>query len=103
MITQYLLEAYRRLEISANRDSKTEEQTIDFESAIADIQLLGSVEQISETVKYLKSHASNGRATIDQVLCSLRNDLRKELNLSEIKNPPLIFRFIRDKTAKKQE
>lgn len=39
---QYLLEAYRRLESAANRPNKTEKQALDFESAVADIQLLGT-------------------------------------------------------------
>jgi hypothetical protein len=75
MIVQYLLEAYRRLEAAANRD-KTEEQALAFESEIADIQLLGSSEQISATVKYLRSHASPDGAVIDEVLFLLRKDLR---------------------------
>ena len=50
MIIQYLLEAYRRLEAAANRE-KVEEQAAAFESAIADIQLLGSIQQISVTMK----------------------------------------------------
>jgi len=95
MITEYLLEAYRRLEMAANREDKTEEQAIAFESAIADIQLLGSSAHISTTVQYLKAHAANGGATIDQVLCLLRNDLRKELGLSLIEEPPIVFRFVR--------
>ena len=96
MITEYLLEAYRRLEMAANREDKTEEQAIAFESAIADIQLLGSSAQISRTVQYLKTHASDGGGTIDQVLCLLRNDLRKELGLSLIEEPPIVFRFVRE-------
>jgi hypothetical protein len=94
MIVQYLLEAYRRLEAAANRD-KTEEQALAFESAVADIQLLGSSEQISATVKYLRSHASPDGAVIDEVLCLLRNDLRKELGLTPPKGNPIIFRFER--------
>ncbi len=96
MITQYLLEAYRRLEMAANREDKTEEQAIAFESAIADIQLLGSHAQISKTIQYLHAHASSKGGTIDQVLCLLRNDLRKELGLSPVEEPPIIFRFVRD-------
>jgi hypothetical protein len=96
MITEYLLEAYRRLEMAANREDKTEEQAIAFESAIADIQLLGSSAQISTTVQYLRAHASGGGSTIDQVLCLLRNDLREELGLSLVEEPPKIFRFVRE-------
>lgn len=94
MIAQYLLEAYRRLEAAANRE-KTDEQAYAFESAIADIQLLGSSDEISTTVTYLLAHAAGGGALIDDVLCLLRNDLRKELGLSPADGKPLIFRFER--------
>jgi len=96
MITQYLLEAYRRLEMAANREDKTEEQAVAFESAIADIQLLGSQTQITATIQYLRAHASASGGTIDQVLCLLRDDLRKELRLSPVEESPKVFRFVRD-------
>lgn len=96
MITQYLLEAYRRLEMAANREDKTEEQAIAFESAIADIQLLGTATQISKTVQYLKVHASGDLGLIDEVLSQLRSDLREELGLSRIDGRPVVFRFTRD-------
>lgn len=96
MIIQYLLEAYRRLETAANREEKTEEQNLAFESAIADIQLLGSPDQISNTVRYLNDHASSKGSTIDRVLCLLRNDLRMELGLLPVEEPPKIFRFVRN-------
>jgi len=94
MITQYLLEAYRRLEMAANRDDYTVELKIAFESALADIQLLGSNIEISKAIEFMKAHASKKGATIDQLLCQLRNDLREELELPPIDNPPTIFRFI---------
>ena len=99
MIVQYLLEAYRRLEKAANREDKTEKQAVAFESAVADIQLLGSPDQITETVKYLKAHASVGGGTIDNVLSLLRDDLRKELRLSRVNHPLMIFRFVRDRSS----
>ena len=94
LIIQYLLEAYRRLEAAANRE-KTDEQAAAFESAIADIQLLGSIQQISATIKYLRAHSSTDGAVIDDVLCLLRNDLRRELGLASVESNPLIFRFER--------
>lgn len=96
MITQFLLEAYRRLEMAANREEKTEEQAIAFESAIADIQLLGTSTQISKTVQYLKAHASGDGGLIDEVLSQLRSDLREELGLTRIDGRPLVFRFSRE-------
>lgn len=92
---QFLLEAYRRLESAANRDCKTEEQRLAFESAVADIQLLGTKEQVALTVEYLRQHATGSGAQIDSLLCLLRSDLRKELALSgEVENA-VVFRFTR--------
>ena len=92
---QFLLDAYRRLESAANRPKKTEEQTLAFESAVADIQLLGTAEQVAATVRYLRKHASGDGAQIDEVLRLLRNDLRKEVGLSEKIENALVFRFTR--------
>jgi len=92
---QYLLEAYRRLESAANRDHKTEEQAIQFESAVADIQLLGTHKQIDATTKYLRRHASEGGGNIDEVLRLLRDDLRNELKIPPLVDCPIIFRFVR--------
>lgn len=92
---QFLLEAYRRLESAANREGKTEEQMLAFESAVADIQLLGTPEQVRVTVCYLEQHAAGGSAQIDEVLRILRRDLRKELGLNgEVENA-VVFRFTR--------
>lgn len=92
---QYLLDAYRRLESAANREDKTEEQAVAFESAMADIQLLGTSREIGATVRYLREHASSGEGRIDDLLRLLRDDLRKELRLPVSQDPPLIFRFTR--------
>lgn len=95
MVTHYLLEAYRRLEMAANREEKTEEQRIAFESAIADIQLLGSQAQISKAIQYVQAQAaSSDTATLNELLYLLRNDLRKQLNLPRVKEPLKIFRFV---------
>ena len=93
---QFLLDAYRRLESAANRPMKTEEQTLAFESAVADIQLLGTAEQVSATIDYLREHASGDGAQIDEVLRLLRNDLRKEIGLPGKVENAFVFRFKRE-------
>lgn len=93
---QFLLEAYRRLESAANRDGKTVEQRLAFESAVADIQLLGTKEQVAATVAYLHQHAAGAGAQIDSVLRLLRGDLRKELGLSGKVENAVVFRFTRE-------
>jgi hypothetical protein len=95
MISAYLLEAYRRLEMAANREHVTDEQAIGFESAIADIQLLGSPAQIAVTLEYVRAYAADQGGEMHPVLCRLRDDLRREMQLAEISSPPLIFRFKR--------
>jgi hypothetical protein len=92
---QFLLDAYRRLESAANREAKTEEQLLAFESAVADIQLLGTQEQVAATVQYLQQHASGAGAQIDPVLRLLRSDLRKETGLWEEVENAVVFRFTR--------
>lgn len=92
----FLLDAYRRLESAANRDTKTEEQILAFESAVADIQLHGTPEQVAATISYFRQHAAGGGAQIDEVLRLLRRDLRKEVGLSgEVQNT-VVFRFTRE-------
>lgn len=58
----FLLDAYRRLESAANRDEKTEAQKLAFESAVADIQLRGTPEQVTAVVNYLHRHAAGSGA-----------------------------------------
>ena len=82
LITSYLLEAYRRLEAAANREEKTEDQAVAFESAIADIQLLGSPAEVDAISNWLDSHRES---SIDQILKQLRDDLRHELRLKPLK------------------
>ena len=92
---QFLLDAYRRLESTANRETKTEEQKLSFESAVADIQLLGTPQQVAATVRYLRTHGAGGDAKMDEVLGLLRSDLRCEVGLPGEVEKALIFRFRR--------
>ena len=94
LITTYLLEAYRRLESAANRNFRSTEQDIAFESEIADIQLLGSVEEVEAVRKLLDDYMKDGESvSISQVLVLLRDNLRQQLQLPKIKSPPRFFRF----------
>jgi hypothetical protein len=92
---QYLIDAYRRLEAGSSRGAidKTEYGK-GFESAIADIQLLGSEEQarmakeVAIAIATRKSNASSG-----PLLMSLRNALRNELDLGSLNEEPIHFRL----------
>jgi hypothetical protein len=93
---EFLLDAYRRLESAANRDEKTEAQNLAFESAVADIQLLGTPEQVAAVVTYLHRHAAGSGAQIDEVLRLLRQDLRNEIGLKGTVENAVVFRFTRE-------
>jgi hypothetical protein len=90
---QYLLDAYRQLENTANRPiNMLPETKRAFESAVADIQLLGTRVQIDALLTYLNQYiVEEGEKNIDPVLKILRDDLREELNLE--RDVPKIHQF----------
>jgi hypothetical protein len=54
------------------------------ESAIADIQLFGTKGQAIAAKKLATDLAEQGSASLDDLLLSLRGELRRELNLEQI-------------------
>lgn len=92
MRIQFLLEAYRRLESAANRPEAGKEEQDKFESALADIQLLGTKPQIEELMRFLAELHSTG-TSINPLLELLRAHLRDELNLEKDVPSIKIFRF----------
>ena len=90
---QFLLEAYRRLESAAERPETRSEERDKFESALADIQLLGTKEQIEELMQFFAKHSSNGGASILPLLELLRTHLRSELKLENSIPRIKVFRF----------
>jgi len=54
------------------------------ESAIADIQLFGRRDQAIAAKKLATDLAEQGSASLDDLLLSLRSELRKELGLEQI-------------------
>lgn len=79
----YLIEAYRRIERSANRP-KTYDNNLELESAIADIQLFGSPRQVELAVKFAFDIAKKSNASTDELLTDLRKELRGELDLEPV-------------------
>jgi len=79
---QYLIEAYRRLEQSVDRPGRKRKKE-DFESAIADIQLFGTPEQILLAVEIGTELATQGTVSLKKLLPELRRDLRDELHLKK--------------------
>ena len=88
---QYLIEAYRRLEDASNRIHPSRENEKALESAIADIQLFGSEEQVELAIAFALDLAGHRGASVDALLESLRSDLRKQLDLGVIPGKKHIY------------
>ena len=92
----YLLEAYRKLEGGSNRDEPTPYRS-QLESAIADIQLLGSRRQVSLAKKFATEIARNRSASLDELIADLRQSLRTELELEPVQETVVYLRFVDEK------
>ena len=88
----YLLEAYRRLESSSNRTDMTSHWA-NFESAIADIQLLGSPRQVAMARQFAHAMARDKTASLDELIFDLRQSLRTELELEPVSDPVVYLRI----------
>jgi hypothetical protein len=94
---QYLIDAYRRLESAANRTNAVMEG---LESAVADIQLLGSPEQVRLAREFALEFAAAGGAGLEDLLESLRADLRRELDLRDPATRIIHLRIVPGKEKK---
>jgi hypothetical protein len=92
---QYLLEAYRRLEAASNRPLNAETMK-QFESATADIQLLGSPEQVRMARQFALQMAADGTSSLDALISDLRNTLRNELALEPVSDSVVYIRLVTD-------
>ena len=84
---EYLLEAYRKLERNMDRPGRHRDSrgTREFESAIGDIQFLGTVKQIELVVDYLhRKEQGEEDAPLNRLMKDLRTDLRNELGLEKV-------------------
>lgn len=94
MLVSYLIEAYRKLEDAANRGdgSKAKAKWGQLESAIAAMQLLGSVKQVDLAQELARSLSDTGKGDVVPLLEDLRAALRKELELDSVQ---MRIRFLR--------
>jgi len=91
--TQYLLEAYRRLEGASHREGRQKEFEDQLESAVADVQLLGTPKQAELAAQFGIDIAKNGVAYMDDLLRDLRDSLRSELKLEPLTKNNRVLRF----------
>jgi hypothetical protein len=91
----FLLEAYRRLENGVSRGRLYgNDLAFGFESAVADIQLLGTQSQILLVKNMITQIAQRDpNPSTGPLLLSLRDELREHLGLKVIGEAPLHFRL----------
>jgi hypothetical protein len=89
---QYLLEAYRRLEKAAHRGDLAV-YARDLESALADIQLLGTERQVQLAHDFAVSMARDRTAALDPLIADLRSELRQQLGLGPVSDRIVVFRY----------
>jgi hypothetical protein len=79
--TSYLINAYRILANDISHRPATAEYDKKLEDLIPDIQLFGSIEQVLMARNLAEHVANGGRFELDPLINSLRDNLRKELEL----------------------
>jgi hypothetical protein len=92
---QYQIDAYRKLEGVSNRGpvgNKGDEGAAILESAVSDIQLLGSESQVAMAQEFARQFAAKQPAILDGLLADQRADLRKELELEPVSTDVLHLR-----------
>ncbi|HCO95504.1 MAG TPA: hypothetical protein DIU00_16410 [Phycisphaerales bacterium] len=90
---EYLISAYNKLANASWREPKPESQYFaDMETAMADIQLFGTDSQITKANKFMGDFQKKGSASMDKLLRDLRDDLRREMDLSRIDESVQWFR-----------
>jgi hypothetical protein len=82
---KYLLEVYRRLERAVGQ-KVTRSVADDLETAIADLQLLGSEQQVEQAKHYISQFGGKQLSglSIGDLLSKVRDDLRRELGLKPV-------------------
>ena len=90
----FMLEAYRKLERGSCRGTNQDQYAEEFHSAIADIQLLGSPDQVrvAQRIAVALGSGSGEKVTINELLNVLRAELRTELNLPSVGGELVILR-----------
>lgn len=99
--TEYLIKAWRTLESASNRSDNSHNAKL--ETAIADIQLLGTQKQIELAQQFADQISQTRSGDALELLIQLREDLRMELKLSPVKRNLKILRFIEAYVPMKRE
>jgi hypothetical protein len=95
-----LIEAYRRLATATERKETNAEYVAALDSAIVDVQLFGTPDQIASAQEFAKQLAEHRAAQLTELLASLRDDLREELKLDRVEGPLVVLRPVFDEKKK---
>lgn len=88
---EYLVNAYRKLEKGAIPTSN-DYSAGEFESAVSDIQLFGSGEQVILVHRFCESSSKGDGSLLQELLENIRKELRKEIGIKN-SNLPLVRPF----------
>ncbi len=100
--SQYLVEAYRAF-AKANHHPRLYEVADDLEQAIADIQLFGTPELIALTQTFCREMAAEETASLDDILTTIRQNLRIELGEQPVSGKMMWLRIGRRTENRLQE
>lgn len=94
MQTEFLVKAFQHLGYAANRPFAPGAAHLrDIECALTDIQLFGSKKQVQLVESFVSEVCQANSASLDPLLNSLRQDLRKELGYEQINSNVKWVRF----------
>ncbi|MGY0626869.1 MAG: hypothetical protein ACW7DS_14275 [Paraglaciecola chathamensis] len=93
LVITHLIEAYHIITNEVSHREESEERNLKLEHLLSDIQLFGSQEQIAIVKQLADDVAAGGVFELNPLIASLRNDLRKQLNLPEISGNIKWLRF----------
>jgi hypothetical protein len=92
---EHLLNAYRNLESITGRPF-TDETVKALESAMTEIQLLGSADVVNLADRWVEDFNERGERNLTPLAAALRSELRKELGLEQLNRPPRALRITID-------
>lgn len=93
IVAEHLINSYRILTNEIAHREQTPESIKKLEDLLSDIQLFGSLEQVSLARELADEVATNKQFKLDPLINNLRDNLRNELNLKNVNGNVQWLRF----------
>ena len=91
---EYLISAYSKLSNATQRAPESGSKYFeDVETAMADIQLFGTDSQIEQARRTMDEFQKEGKLTLNELLKDLRDNLRRDMEFSNIERDVQWIRF----------